>query len=266
MSYSKANCKFMKNQAISPAASILILRKKTSALEVLMVKRSSRPPFGNLYVFPGGKIDEADFNNNLKSRCHNNSFDDITFANIIAAIRETFEEVGILLASDENGDDFKINSLNEERFSLYRKDLLKNTISILDILKNENLYLDLSSFRQLSNWITPELEKRRFDTRFFLTIIEADQIATFDKRELTESLWINPSDAIDAATNGEMPMIPPTIKNLEIIKECNTETELINCLENRHEEAIKPILPKIYKDSAGNWNILMPDDDGYDEL
>ena len=61
-------------------------------------------------------------------------------------------------------------------------------------------------------------------------------------------------------------MIPPTIKNLEIIKECNTETELINCLENRFEEAIKPILPKIYKDAAGNWNILMPDDDGYDEL
>ena len=72
--------------------------------------------------------------------------------------------------------------------------------------------------------------------------------------------------AIDAATNGEMPMIPPTIKNLEIIKECNSEKELINCLENRHEEAIKPILPKIYKDSAGNWNILMPDDDGYHEL
>ena len=146
-----------------------------------------------------------------------------------------------MLATDENGDDFKINSLNEERFSLYRKDLLKNTISILDILENENLYLDLSSFRQLSNWITPELEKRRFDTRFFVTIIEADQIATFDKRELTESLWINPSAAIDAATNGEMPMIPPTIKNLEIIKECNSEKELINCLENRHEEAIKPI-------------------------
>ena len=138
----------MKNQVISPAASILILRKKTSGLEVLMVKRSSRPPFGNLYVFPGGKIDDADFNTDLKSRCHNNSFDDITFANIAAAIRETFEEVGILLAVDENGDDFKISSINEERFNLYRKDLLKNTTSILDILKNENLYLDLSSFRQ----------------------------------------------------------------------------------------------------------------------
>ena len=253
------------NKNLTPAATVLVLRDSKEGIEVLMVKRSKKSPFGNLYVFPGGKIDEADFNNNLKSRCHNNSFDDITFANIIAAIRETFEEVGILLATDENGDDFKINSLNEERFSLYRKDLLKNTISILDILENEDLYLDLSSFRQLSNWITPELEKRRFDTRFFAAEMPKDQPTLHDGNELTNSLWITPKEAIKKAWNGEIKMILPTSKNLEQTFDFNSTNELISFYKSKGSSEIKSILPK-FKKVDGKWEGRLPDDEGYEDF
>ena len=249
----------MKNQVISPAASILILRKKTSGLEVLMVKRSSRPPFGNLYVFPGGKIDEADFNNNLKSRCHNNSFDDITFANIIAAIRETFEEAGILLARDR----LTSKMLNSERclelVSNYREAIHSGDIKFKDMLIKEGLELVLESLVPYAHWITPERSSKRFDTLFYAVRTPEGQLGAHDEIESVDSMWITPKEAIDGGISGYFKLVFATKMNLRRIENLNSVSET---LKFAMRSKIVAIEPKVERE--GNKIIFsIPKDAGY---
>ena len=170
----------MNNLSLTPAATVLLVRDCDNELEVLMVKRSKRPPFGNLYVFPGGKIDESDKDLNITNFC--NGLDDEQ-ASIklgvnegglsywVACVRECFEEVGILLAIKNNGEELDLNGADKHKFDNYRKMLLENKISLFEICKKENLSLNLNNIEPFSHWIPPEIEIKRFDTRFFIAYI-----------------------------------------------------------------------------------------------
>ena len=125
-----------------PAATVLVLRDTKDGIEVLMVKRSKRPPFENLFVFPGGKIDEADRNINIFNLC--NGLDDkeasiklgISQAGLsywVAWIRECFEEVGILCAKKNNGEDLDLTGSEKEKYDEYSGNLIKNKKKLYDI-------------------------------------------------------------------------------------------------------------------------------------
>ncbi|RZO16279.1 MAG: NUDIX hydrolase, partial [SAR86 cluster bacterium] len=115
-----------------------------------------------------------------------------------------------------------------------------------------------------SHWITPDVEIKRFDTRFFIACLPDNQTGIHDGNELVNSLWISPQEALKKAYAGEISMIMPTIKNLEQCVGFNTSEELLNHQKQLTNEDIPPILPKFFKKN-GNWVGLLPGDDGYDE-
>lgn len=262
----------MNNLSLTPAATVLLVRDCGDELEVLMVKRSKRPPFGNLYVFPGGKIDESDKDLNITNFC--NGLDDVQ-ASIklgvnegglsywVACVRECFEEVGILLAIKNNGDELDLNGADKHKFDNYRRMLLENKISLFEICKKENLSLNLNNIEPFSHWITPEIEIKRFDTRFFIAYIPAKQTERHDGNELTDSVWISPKKALDRSLNGEMPMIMPTISNLQQCLEFDSGKKLLEHQSKLTNDDIPSILPKFFK-NEGKWVGLLPGDEDYD--
>ena len=262
----------MNNLSLTPAATVLLVRDCNNELEVLMVKRSKRPPFGNLYVFPGGKIDESDKDLNITNFCNGLNdeqasiklgVDEGGLSYWVACARECFEEVGILLAIKNNGEELDLNGEDKHKFDNYRRMLLENKISLLEICKKENLSLNLNNIEPFSHWITPEIEIKRFDTRFFIAYIPAKQTEKHDGNEITDSVWISPKKALERSLNGEMPMIMPTIRNLQQCLEFDSAQKLLEFQSKLTNDDIPPILPKFFK-NEGKWVGLLPGDEDYD--
>ena len=262
----------MNNLSLTPAATVLLVRDCDDELEVLMVKRSKRPPFGNLYVFPGGKIDESDKDLNITNFCNGLNdeqasiklgIDEGGLSYWVACVRECFEEVGILLAIKNNGEELDLNGADKHKFDNYRRMLLENKISLFEICKKENLSLNLNNIEPFSHWITPEIEIKRFDTRFFIAYIPAKQTERHDGNELTDSVWISPKKALDRSLNGEMPMIMPTISNLQQCLEFDSGQKLLEHQSKLTNDDIPSILPKFFK-NEGKWVGLLPGDEDYD--
>ena len=182
---------------IKPAATVILMREaKKGDFEIFMVKRSSRPPFGSLYVFPGGKLDPEDSDNGLYPSCE--GMDDAAASRQlgikdnglsfwIACIRECFEEVGVLLANPNDSIMHDSENLNKMRRKLNNKE-----ITFKDICMSESLRLRAKNIVPCAHWITPAIEPKRFDTRFFLAKVNAKQLASHDGFELTESFGSNP--------------------------------------------------------------------------
>ena len=261
------------NNNLTPAATVLVLRDFKNEMEVLMVKRSKKPPFGNLYVFPGGKIDDDDHLKDLEN--YSDVLDDKNASELlgldngglsywIACIRECFEEVGILLATRRSGEKLNLEDDEKSKFDSYRKKLVNNEINLLDICVKEDLLLSTANIAPLSHWITPNIESRRFDTRFFIAYLPEKQIVQHDGLELTQSLWINPNKAVEMAFKGEMQMIMPTIKNLQSCSEFEVAKDMLDNQKRLTNKDIPPILPKFFKEN-GNWVGLLPGDDGYED-
>ena len=262
----------MNNLSLTPAATVLLVRDCDNELEVLMVKRSKRPPFGNLYVFPGGKIDESDKDLNITNFCNGLNDEQASIklgvnegglSYWVACVRECFEEVGILLAKKNNGEELDLNGADKHKFDNYRRMLLENKISLFEICKKENLSLNLNNIEPFSHWITPEIEIKRFDTRFFIAYIPAKQTERHDGNELTDSVWISPKKALDRSLNGEMPMIMPTISNLQQCLEFDSGQKLLEHQSKLTNDDIPSILPKFFK-NEGKWVGLLPGDEDYD--
>ena len=262
----------MNNLSLTPAATVLLVRDCDDELEVLMVKRSKRPPFGNLYVFPGGKIDESDKDLNITNFCNGLNDEQASIklgvnegglSYWVACVRECFEEVGILLAKKNNGQELDLNGADKHKFDNYRRMLLENKISLFEICKKENLSLNLNNIEPFSHWITPEIEIKRFDTRFFIAYIPAKQTERHDGNELTDSVWISPKKALDKSLNGEMPMIMPTISNLQQCLEFDSGQKLLEYHSKLTNDDSPSILPKFFK-NEGKWVGLLPGDEDYD--
>ena len=149
-----------------------------------------------------------------------------------------------------------------EKYTSYREMLLKNEISLYQICETEGLILTTDNLAPFSHWITPEIEERRFDTRFFIACLPDNQTGEHDGSELTDSLWINPKEALKKAFNGDIQMIMPTIKNLQQCENYNSASKLLEDQKKLTSEDIPAILPKFFK-KDGNWVGLLPDDPDY---
>ena len=176
---------------LTPAATVLVLKDSPHGMEVLMVKRSSRPPFGDLFVFPGGKIDDGDFNKKIEDFCENITDEEASIklgldsgglAYWVACIRECFEEVGILLAKKRNGDDLDLDGADKSKYKTYRDMLLNNEIDLYKICSLEAHILMPQQIARLSHWITPEIETIRFDTRVVIACLPSHQTGAHDSR------------------------------------------------------------------------------------
>ena len=255
---------------IKPAATVILMREaEESGFEIFIVKRSSRSSFGSLYVFPGGKLDPEDTERDLYACCEGMS-DEEASARLgiendglsfwIACIRECFEETGVLLT---NPNDSLIQE--HEKLSSLRKQLNNKEISFKDICISESLRLRTNNIVPCAHWITPAIEPKRFDTRFFLAKVNAKQLASHDGFELTESFWIKPKDALVKLKEGKMNMILPTISNIEQLAEFSSAFEAFYFFEGLGNNAIEPILPKFVKQD-GKWIGFLPGEKGYENV
>lgn len=255
---------------VRSAATVLPLRDGPQGVEVLMLRRNLRSDFvGGAYVFPGGAVDDDDHS------VHDlvvGLSDDVASARLgvvsgalasyVAAVRELFEEAGLLLACDENGaarqwDD----AATVGRMALNRLAVNAGTIGFFDMLRGEGLRLDLRDLHYLAHWVTPLGPPRRFDTRFFVTRAPQDQVATHDEGETVADAWIRPIDAIAAQQRGDFEMILPTITNLRGIAHFATVDDVLEHAQS--QENIPRIEPRIVE-VDGVMRIMLPDGNSFD--
>jgi len=255
------------------AVSVMMVRDAPHGMEIFMLKRNCNLNFGSgAYVFPGGSVDETDKDSNLECICEGLSDRESSnrlgiesggLAFWVAAIRECFEEAGILLAYDKGG---KIISFSDrktaKRFETYRDDINGNKKSILHICREEGLRLAVNQLYYFSHWITPLDVPHRFDTRFFVCEAPPEQVPVHDNGETVEHRWIRPRDALKLHKKGELKLIFPTIKHLEDIGKYKHSSELLAVA--RTKRYIPAILPQRTHGPDG-VKILLPGDPGYGE-
>jgi len=209
-------------------------------LEVFMLRRHPSTAFGSVHVFPGGVVDPGDDDPALDE--HSPGLDDADASERlgipqggrafwVAAVREAFEEAGVLLACTPSGSyvRFDHDSDTEDRFDAHRRALNAGERSFIDVLRAEHLTLALSDVRYFSHWITPEGEPKRFDTRFFLARAPAGQAYAHDDGEIIGSEWVRPADALRRHRAGDFAMIGPTTVSLQDIGRFATSDELLAC-------------------------------------
>ncbi len=241
-----------------PAATILMLRDGPNGLEVFMVVRHHQIDFASgALVFPGGKVDAGD--SAVAAWCDGaDGLSERDIAMRAGAIREAFEECGILLArpvaSNELVDGARLRDLDVNRDRLH-----DGEISLLAFLEREQLRLAFDTLTRYSHWITPDMMPKRFDTDFFLATAPPDHVAIHDGHESVDSIWIRPEDALSGAADGTYTVIFPTRLNIEMLAEA---TNVAEAMAQAAARRIVTVLPVTEQRSDGNY-IVIPKDAGY---
>ncbi|MBU3916043.1 NUDIX hydrolase, partial [bacterium] len=209
-----------------PAATIIIGRDRPGGFEVFMVVRHHEIDFAaGALVFPGGKISEADKHAEIRDYCDDaDNLDDKTLWTMIAAIRETFEECGILLMRPQ-GDPDIVSSDRLKTLNGYRKKLHSDEISLLEFLKQEKLTPALDQLQLFAHWIAPEIAPKRFDTFFYLARAPEDHLAIHDGTESVDSVWIKPADVLMEHKEGKRSIMFPTRMNITKLSGSQTVEE-----------------------------------------
>jgi 8-oxo-dGTP pyrophosphatase MutT (NUDIX family) len=221
-----------------------------------------------MYVFPGGKVDEIDHASSLEPYC--DGLDDATasamlgverggLAYWVAAVRECFEEAGVLLARSRAGGPPVFDEAD-------RRAVHAGELSMEELCARHDLVLDLSAIRYVAHWVTPVGESsRRFDTRFFLAAAPADQVGVHDDHETVDSRWTRPLDAIAKAEAGDLQLMPPTVANLRFVAEHDS---LESALAAADAAGLPPrIQPRIRRNEEGRIiGVAMPGDPDFDAL
>ncbi len=252
---------------IRPAATILLLRDAPAGMEVFMVRRNMSSAFvGGAYVFPGGRVDAEDAIEPRRCVGLDPEAADRRLGVVgqglafhVAAIRECFEEAGVLLAYDRAGAmlDFSAPAA-DAHYRTLRDRLNAGTLSFAQLIEQEDLFLALDRLAYLSHWITPMGEPRRFDTRFFAAHAPAHQVAAHDDWELTESAWVAPAEALERARKREWQIILPTVANLRSIGAHESAAAAVEWARQQ-PLPLPAILPKVYQ-----GRLVLPGDDNYD--
>ena len=243
-----------------PSATILMLRDGPEGLEVFMVVRHHEIDFASgALVFPGGKADPDDFDDGLLERLDGADADPTLRGIQVAAIREAFEECGILLAR-ATGESALIGGDRLSELEPYRNALHAGELSMLEFAEREDLRLACDELTHFAHWITPENLPKRFDTHFYLAKAPADHLALHDGHESVDSVWITPAQAMADAESGSRTVIFPTVRNLAKLGLSPTAEEAI---AKAHAEEVVSVLPRIEQREDGPY-ICIPPEAGYD--
>lgn len=196
---------------IRPAATVLLLRNEP-VFQVLMVHRSSKTQFvPGALIFPGGSVDETDRDAAwMAYTVSANGADDNERTLRVAATREIFEEAGILLARQSNREPAR----PIEQSQTLRQRVESQQISFLDLIRQQDLTIDLADLVLFSRWRTPPVSPKRFDTSFYLAMAPQNQTAVSDGRETVQIEWVAPREALRLADAGERNIVLPTLMNL----------------------------------------------------
>ncbi len=261
---------------IRPAATVMLVRDGDDGLEVFMLQRTHGAAFARgQYVFPGGKVDDADHGELFEPIC--DGLDDATasarlgierggLAWLVAAARECFEEAGVLLARPIDGDDIVRfdDPAMADRFNTARHQVHDGSLSLAELCRAEGLRLIVDQMHLVDHWVTPLGERRRFDTRFFLTRAPDAQEPLHDDNETIASLWVRPADALRMWHDGEIQMFPPTAVSLQFLEPCATADD---AMAKAAAVGVPPvILPKVQLDADERvLGVIRNGEPGYDD-
>jgi 8-oxo-dGTP pyrophosphatase MutT (NUDIX family) len=241
---------------IRPAATILLLRDAPE-FEVLMVKRHHQIDFDSgALVFPGGKTHAGD---------HDPAWADHAIgwateapdqqALRVAAVREVYEEAGILIARDGLGASFP----GDERAHDARDAIAKDERAFIDLVRELDVSIDLTALVVFARWITPSMMPKRFDTWFYAARADSKQLAICDGWETVDAEWIAPAEALRLAEAGERKVIFPTRMNLQLLAESQSAAE---AMERAAARTLVTVEPKVTSRPGGSV-LVIPSDAGY---
>ncbi len=225
------------------AATIMLLRDGSDLLEVFMVERHHKIDF----AFCRGADSDSPDENTVR----------------VAAIRETFEECGVLLARPRGAPDLVDGVRLESLATSYRDRLQNGDLSMLDMVRAEELELAFDLLVPFAHWITPEFMPKRFDTHFFLVAAPPDQLAVHDGFEAVDSLWTTIPRALELEKTGQRTIIFPTLENM---KKLGRSRSVEDALENARRDTIVTVLPRFSKDPDGTLMMVIPEEAGYDTV
>jgi 8-oxo-dGTP pyrophosphatase MutT (NUDIX family) len=177
----------------------------------------------------------------------------------IAAIREAFEEAGILLAYDASGRYVSPSGTTADRFRVHRKALETNHGAFAALARSEGLRLATDRLLYFGHWITPVGVPRRYDTRFFLAVAPEGQEAQHDDHETIAHAWVQPREALDLCAREMLNIRLPTMKTLERFAACSTAAELVAEISSSPQVQVR--LPRMTRDGRS----ALPGDPGYDD-
>ncbi len=238
---------------------MLLLRDGTSGLEVYLLRRTRGMPFaGGMTAYPGGGVDPRDGDTDIgwvgpspadwagAFGCDERMAREL----VCAAVRETFEEAGVLLAGspdavvpDVSGDDWE-----RQRLALLTRDL-----SLSELLADRGLAVRSDLLRPFAHWITPPVEPRRYDTKFFAAALPVGQEARHVSGEADEASWLRPAAALAELSAGIRPMLPPTIHTLGQLEPFG---DVAAALAGSPPEPLEPISPAFAEEPDGHWAVL----------
>lgn len=253
--------------AVQPRASsaVMLVRDSTSGLEVFMVRRVVQSEFmPDVYVFPGGSVHPDDLAAEREAgicRQVGASAADPTGRTALgvgaraAAIRELFEEAGVLLAYlDERV--LAVNESNLEQFVAYRQAFHERRGSLVEMAQTVGLVLATDRLSYFAHWVTPEGMPRRFDTHFFVTTAPQEQEAAHDRLETSDGLWIAPTEALARAERNEFPIVFATIHQLHDLAAFGNVSELLQASAQTPVRTHAPVL--VERD--GQFHVHLPED------
>ena len=253
-----------------PAATLVLLRDRApGAVEFLLIQRHHGSKFaGGDYVFPGGKVEVDDNPQDAARDCagldektaaHLLGLDDAprtALAYWVGAIREAFEEVGVLLAYGPDGGPVR---LEEGRARAHREACQADNRAFWDMVRAERLTLATDQLRYFAHWTTPEEVPYRYDTRFFAAPMPAGQKAVADAQEIIDVRWMTVAEAWAARESGDITLRLPTIENLALFEGAPSTSEALARLSGR---TVTMIRPRVIA-AEGERRVLLPGDPGW---
>ena len=240
-----------------PASTVLLVCDSAEGMEVFMVVRHHQIDFASgALVFPGGSIDKEDFAIAADhARCGgDHGLDDKARAFRVAAVRETFEECGVLLARPR-GSDALLSGARVEEIS---KKAAGKTFG--EMIASEDLVLALDQLVPFAHWITPTPLPKRFDTHFFIAAAPEDQLAVHDGSEGVDSVWINPNRALAEARTGKYTIIFATRLNVEML---GRQNDVAAAIEAARTRKIVTVQPEVLKRDDKGVKLRIPLDADY---
>jgi glyoxylase-like metal-dependent hydrolase (beta-lactamase superfamily II)/8-oxo-dGTP pyrophosphatase MutT (NUDIX family) len=257
-----------------PASTLVLARDGLHGIEVFMMQRTHQAEFlAGAYVFPGGGLDRADSDASIVPHC--TGLDDASasrslklesggLAFWVAAIRECFEESGLLLAYDEHGDIVRLDDppvFNE--YAGLRKKLIAGDLTMAGICHNAKLRLAVDRLAYFGHWITPIDRPKRYDTRFFVAVAPACQTGSADDCETIDHVWIRPADALERQSDGRMNLAFATIRTLELLAQFPDTATLV-----QHARTLQTVTARTPRaaTAGGGRRMLLPDDPAYAEV
>ena len=243
--------------SLRDATTVILLRERET-LETYLMRRASTMAFAaGMHVFPGGRVDEVDLAPDLP--WVNRTIDgarmtaSIALARglIVCAVRELFEETGVLLAVDADG-----NTPRED--SAWENDRLAingSSGALGPILRRRGLSLDPELLPLWTHWVTPEIESRRYDVRFFVAAVPPGQQARDVSGEADDVRWMPPADALAAYGQGSLPMLPPTVATLA---DLTGMPDIKGVMAAAALRDVRPLMPRPRLDSQGEiaWDVI----------